>query len=92
MDLWIIFVLAQLRLCLNISYKMLHNLANNHCTLRFLMGVERDFGYAPIVFEYQNIYDNVSALSDEIFIEINSVIVEFGQQKYLKKKKIQHCA
>ncbi len=87
MDLWIIFVLAQLRLCLNISYEMLHNLANNHRTLRFLMGVERDFGYEAIEFEYQNIYDNVSALKDEMIIEINSVIVEFGHQKVFKKKR-----
>ena len=73
MDLWIVFVLAQLRLCLNISYEMVHNLANNHHALRYLMGVERDFGYDRIEFEYQNIYDNVSTLSDEMIIELNAV-------------------
>jgi len=87
MDLWTIFVLAQLRLCLNVSYEMLHNLANNHRTLRHLMGIERAFGYERIVFEYQNIYDNVSALSDELVKELNAVILEFGHRQVFKKKE-----
>lgn len=87
LDLWIIFVLAQLRLCLNISYEMLHNLANNHHALRHLMGVERDFGCERIEFEYQNIYDNVSALSDLMITELNSVILEFGHKEVFKKKE-----
>ncbi len=87
MDLWSIFVLSQVRLCLNISYDMLHNLANNHRTLRQLMGVEKSFGYEPIGFEYQNIYDNVSMLSDELITELNEVIIEFGQGKVFKKKE-----
>lgn len=86
MDLWIIFVLAQLRLCLNISYEMLHNLANNHRTLRELMGVEKKFGYAPIEFEYQHIYDNVSMLSDDMVKELNDVIIEFGHGVFKKKE------
>ena len=54
MDLWSIFVLAQVRLCLNVSYDMLHNLADNHRSMRQLMGIERDFGYERIRYEYQN--------------------------------------
>ena len=53
LDLWVVFVLAQLRLCLNISYEMVHNLANNHHALRYLMGIERDFGYERIEIEYK---------------------------------------
>ncbi len=87
MDLWVIFVLAQVRLCLNISYNTLHNLANNHITLRRLMGQEYDIGYKPVQFEYQNIYDNVSMLSDELITEINEVILEFGYRKVFKKKE-----
>jgi IS5 family transposase len=87
MDLWVIFVLAQLRLCLNTSYDMLHNLANNHRTLRELLGVEREFGYERKVFKYQNIYDNVSALSDELVIELNQVILDFGHKEVFKKKE-----
>ena len=87
MDLWVIFVLAQVRLCLNISYDMLHNLANNHLTLRRLMGQEYDIGYEPVQFEYQNIYDNVSMLSDELITEINKIILEFGYSEVFKKKR-----
>lgn len=87
MALWSIFVLSQVRLCLNLSYDELHDFANNHRTLRQLMGVEYDFGYPPIAFEYQNIYDNVSMLSDELLIELNELIVEFGHKQVFKKKE-----
>ena len=86
MNLWTLFVLAQVRLCLNIGYNMLHNLANNHHTLRQLMGQESGFGYTPVKFEYQNIYDNVSMLSEELIAEINVVILEFGYGEVFKKK------
>jgi len=87
MDLWCIFVLSQVRLCMNISYDVLHDLANNHRTMRELMGVEHEFGYDRIMFEYQNIYDNVSKLSDELIKEINSVIIGFGHKEVFKKKE-----
>ena len=87
MDLWCIFVLSQVRLCMNISYNVLHDLANNHRTMREMMGVEYEFGYDRIMFEYQNIYDNVSNLSDELIKEINSVIIEFGHKEVFKKKE-----
>ena len=38
MDLWCVFVLSQVRLCLHISYDGLHNLTNNHRSMRHLMG------------------------------------------------------
>jgi IS5 family transposase len=87
MDLWQIFVLAQVRLCLGASYDRLHNLANNHFSLRFLMGVECEYGFKRIQFEYQNIYDNVSLLSDELIGELNSIILGFGQAEVFKKKE-----
>jgi len=87
MDLWCIFALSQVRLCMNISYSVLHDQANNHRTMRELMGVEYEFGYKRITFEYQNIYDNVSSLSDELIKEINSVIVGFGHKEVFKKKE-----
>ena len=86
MGLWCIFVLSQVRLCMNISYDVLHDLANNHRTMRELMGVEYEFGYKRIGFGYQNIYDNVSSLGDELIKEINSVIIEFGHKEVFKKK------
>ena len=87
MDLWCIFVLAQVRLCLNISYDVLHNLANNHRTMRQLMGIERSFGYDLEEFSYQNIYDNITMLSDDLITEINTIVLEFGHGEVFKKKE-----
>jgi IS5 family transposase len=86
MDLWCIFVLAQVRLCLNLSYDVLHDLANNHRTLRQIMGIERSFGYEQVKFSYQNIYDNITMLSDELIAEINVIVLDFGHNEVFKKK------
>src|SRR5215469_8417846 len=60
MNLWTIFVLSQVRLCLGLDYDMLHHLANNDTLLRKLLGFSEVFGEKPFQFEYQNIYDNVT--------------------------------
>ena len=44
MNLWTIFVLSQVRLCLGASYDMLHRHANNDRQLRQLLGIEDVFG------------------------------------------------
>ena len=88
MTLWQVFVLGQVRLCESIGYAKLHAHANTHLTLRSLLGVGADNGgFTRIEFEYQNIYDNVSALSDELLREINEVILEFGHKEVFKKKE-----
>jgi hypothetical protein len=88
MDLWIIFVLAQVRLCMDYSYDNLHHQANNNYLLRCLLGIEND-GYHFVnrtQFEYQQIYDNVSRISNEMLVKLNAVIVEFGHNEVFKKK------
>ena len=88
MNLWQIFVLGQVRLCENIGYSKLHAEANNNLTLRSLLGVgAENGGFTRIEFEYQNIYDNVSALNDKLLKEINDVIVEFAHKEVFKKKE-----
>jgi hypothetical protein len=88
MSLWQIFVLAQVRLCENISYEKLHAHATEHLTLRCLLGVGADNGgFTRIEFEYQNIYDNVSALSPDLIKELNEIILEFGHKEVFKKKE-----
>jgi hypothetical protein len=86
MDLWVIFVLAQLRLCKDLTYEDLHNLANNHRDLRHLMGIERESRFDRVEFSYQNIYDNVSSLNDQMVKEINEIVVQFGNAEVFKKK------
>jgi len=80
MDLWCIFVLSQVRL------------ANNHLSIRWLMGVETEYGFKRTEFSHQNIYDNVTLLGDEMVKEINSLVLEFGHGQVFKKREIPHCA
>jgi IS5 family transposase len=88
MTLWQLFVLAQVRLCENIGYAQLHAHANNHLTLRALLGMGADHGgFTRLELEYQNIYDNVSLLTDEMLEEINQVILDFGHKEVFKKKE-----
>ena len=39
MDMWVLFVFAQTRLCLNTSYDELHHITNEDKMLREIMGV-----------------------------------------------------
>ena len=91
MDLWQIFVLAQVRLCQDISYDELHHVANFDSLVRQIMGAESGFGYEKVQFSYRSIIDNVSLLDNQSIKKINNVIIEFGHDVF-KKKKIQHCA
>ena len=91
MDLWQIFVLAQVRLCKGLGYDRLHYLANNDKLLRSIMGVESEFGYENIEFEYQNIYDNVRLLDDETVRQLNEVVLSFGHEVFKKKEEAPLC-
>ena len=84
MNLWQIFVLAQTRLGLNISYDRLHDLANNHHTLRQILGIEKTWEQKRIEIAYQNIVDNVKLLDDKILKQINEVIVQMGHDTFKK--------
>lgn len=86
MNLWSIFVLAQVRLGLNISYDELYYKANYDQLLRGVLGVDpTDYSHG-IEFSYQQIYDNVTLLDDELLIKLNEVIVNLGHQVFKKKE------
>ena len=88
MDLWQIFVMAQFRLGLNLSYDRLHHMCIYDSMLRTLLGVETTgFNTEKYEFAYQNILDNVGLLSDELLKEINTLIVSFGHDVFKKKEK-----
>ena len=91
MNLWQIFVLSQVRLCQNISYDELHDLANHHTLIRQIMGVESEFGAERQEFGYQSIIDNVGLLDDETVKELNAIIVEFGHEVFKKKEAAALC-
>ncbi len=86
MDLWQIFVIAQVRLALDLSYDRLHTMTNNDKLLRQIMGVETDFGFKKQQFEYQQIIDNIKLLDEQTLRKINDVIVEMGHKVFKKKE------
>ena len=86
MDLWQIFVLAQVRMCLNTNYDELLHISNNDHLIRTIMGVESDYGFKRYEFKYQTIIDNVSLLDDKTIKAINSIMVEFGHDVFKKKE------
>ena len=76
MELWKILVLGTLRLNCNWDYDKVQEMANQHSTLRQMMGhafMNQDYQY-PI----QTIKDNVRLLTPEVLDEINQVVVKAG--------------
>lgn len=82
MTLWSILVMGVLRLNLNCDYDRLLELANQHKTIRQMLGhglVDDDKTYS-----LQTIKDNVQQFTPEILDEINQQVVAAGHA--LKKK------
>ena len=78
MDMWSVFVLGIMRLNLNCDYDRLQELANEHRTLRQMLGhcfLDDDKCYA-----LQTIKDNVSLLTKEALDQLNSTIVNHGHR------------
>lgn len=82
MDWWKILVMGTIRLNLNCDFDRVHELANEHRTLRQMLG----HGFCDDDKEYslQAIKDNVQLFTPEILDEINQVVVNAGLK--LKKK------
>jgi IS5 family transposase len=86
MNLWEMFVLAQVRLCMNVSYDNLHYMANYDLLLRGVLGVlPTDYSHGK-EYEYQNIYDNVTLIEEKVLKKINDTIVEIGHEVFKKKE------
>jgi hypothetical protein len=84
MDLWNILVFGVLRLNLNWDYDRLAEMANNHKTIRMMVG----HGTFTDDYEYkvQTLKDNVILLTPEILDKINTLIVEAGHSIVKKKE------
>jgi hypothetical protein len=79
---WTILVLGVLRLGLNADYDRIHELANEHQTLRQMLGVG-DW-QAHVQFELQTLKDNLRLFTPELLDRINQEVVRAGHQA-LKK-------
>jgi len=74
MDLWKILVLGTLRLSCNWGYDMPMDIANNHRTLRLMLGhnaVDFESRYA-----LQTLKDNICLFTPEILDRINQIVVK----------------
>ena len=83
MNLWRVLVPGTLRLCINCDYERLLELANEHGTLRQMLG------HGPFdehVYRLPTVCDNVSLLTPEILDQINLVVVNAGHQLVKKRR------
>lgn len=83
MDLWKILVMGAVRLSGNMDYDELHDLANNHCQMRQMLGITA-WDREPY-FPMQTVKDNAVLLTAELLNEINTLVVAAGH-KLIKKK------
>jgi len=84
MELWKIFVLGTLRLNCNWDYDKLQEIANNHVTLRQMLG--HGFFDSKTKYALQTLKDNVSLLTPEVLDKVNQVVVRTGHTLVCKKK------
>jgi IS5 family transposase len=84
MDLWKILVLGTLRLCCNWDYDKLMDIANNHKTLRQMLG--HGSLYDDYYYPLQTLKDNLSLFTPEVLDRINRIVLEHGHQLIGKKK------
>jgi hypothetical protein len=82
MEQWKILVLGVLRLGLNADYDRIQELANQHKTIRQMLG-HSDW-LDEHEYEFQTIRDNVSLFTPELLDRINQAVVHAGHQA-LKK-------
>ena len=85
MALWKIFVLGVLRLDLSCDYDRLCELANNHKTIRQMLGHSDTFDNHS--YNLQTLKDNVSLLKPDLLEEINHIIVKAGHKLLSTKKR-----
>ena len=83
MDIWRVVVLGVLKQGLGCDYDRLHELANNHSSLRRMLG-HSDYS-GEYEYEVQTIMDNVSLLEPEMLNKIGEIVVRSGHEVSKKK-------
>ena len=75
---WSIIVLAAVRLGCNLDYDKLQDLAEQHRTLRLMMGIG-DWE-EPVDFDWRRLRDNICLLRPETLAKLNELIVSAGHE------------
>ena len=89
MDLWKILVLGVLRLNCNWDFDKVKEIADNHATLREMLGHVKWFDTTS--YPLQTIKDNVGLLTDELLCEINKIVIDCGHNLIKKKDEELKC-
>jgi len=76
MDYWKILVLGTLRLACNYDFDKLKDTADNHATVRQMLG--HSIFDQGLLYPLQTLKDNVSLLTPEVLDRINRCVVGFG--------------
>lgn len=90
MSLWELLVLGVVRHNLNIDYDELHNLSNEHRSLRGILGVSRSDFREGKLYKLQTIKDNVRLLDEATLYKLNEIVIS-GSHGLLKKKEGLEC-
>lgn len=85
MTLWSIFVCGVIRLDLNIDYDRLHELVNQHGTIRQMLGHGL---FDPPSYHYQTLKDNVTLFTPELLDKINQIVVDAGHELVKKEGEV----
>jgi hypothetical protein len=81
MNYWEITVLAAVRLGCNLDYDKLQNLAEEHRTLRRIMGIgDWQDEEEEVDFDWRRIEDNVTQIRPETLKKINQIVVSAGHE------------
>jgi transposase, IS5 family len=83
MTLWRILVCGVVRLDLNIDYDRLHELVNQHLTLREMLGHD---AFDKERYHFQTLKDNVSLFTPELLDKISQIVVDGGHVLVKKKE------
>lgn len=84
MTVWEIFVLGMIRLNCNWDYDKLQDQANNHKTIRQMLGKAEFSGGR---YALKTLKENISLFTPEILSKINEVVVKAGHELMGKKAK-----
>jgi hypothetical protein len=79
MELWKILVLGTLRVNCNWDYDKVQEIANNHRTLRFMLGHD-SWEEPPYYYALQTLKDNLRLFTPEVLDQINQIVVQAGHQ------------
>ena len=82
MAMWSILVMGVVKQGLGCDFDQLHELVNEHKTLRNALG---DTDCDNQLYRYQTLVDNVSLLTPELLGKVNQLIVESGHTVVGKK-------